>query len=138
MIVIYEIKIILKLSRLIVEHIIVLLILILKALIQGFKRMIIKVWHILKGVFISLKNSLFGEIERENLTLENDEWHGIYCSVSLLQTNYELGKLTNKEKAMQHINRLKERCLEYKEKYKSDMCSRQEQILNELENKMRE
>lgn len=132
-----EIKIILKLSRLIVEHIIVLLILILKALIQGFKRMIIKVCHILKGVCISLKSSLFGEYESENLTLEREDWYSIYCSVSLLHTNYELGKLTNKEKAMQHINRLKERCKEYKEKYKSDMCNRQMTILEELENKMK-
>lgn len=133
-----EIKIILKLSRLVMEHLVILLILILKAMIQGIKKGIIKLWHMLKRTFISLKNSLFGEIERENLTLENDEWHSIYCSVSLLQTNYELGKLTNKEKALQHITRLKNRCLEYKEQYKSDMCSRQEQILNELENKMKE
>ena len=134
-----EIKIILKLLRLVIEHLVILLILILKALIQGFKRMIIKLWHILKGVFIGLKNQIFGEIERENLTLaENEEWHGIYCSVSLLQTNYELGKLTNKEKALQQITRLKNRCLEYKERYKSDMCNRQAQILEELENKMRE
>ena len=133
-----ELKIILKLSRLVMEHLVILLILILKAMIQGIKKAIIKLWHILKKAFISLKNSLFGEIERENLTLENDEWHGIYCSVALLQTNYELNKLTNKEKAIQTINRLKDRCKDYREKYKSDMCSRQEQILEELENKMRE
>ena len=133
-----ELKIILKLSRLVMEHLVILLILIIKAFIQGIRKVIIKLWHILRKAFISMKNSLFGEIERENLTLESEEWHGIYCSVALLQTNYELGKLTNKEKAMQHITRLKNRCLEYKEKYKSDMCNRQEQILNELENKMRE
>ena len=134
-----ELKIIFKLLRLIVEHIIVLLILILKALIQGIKKVIIRLWHISKTIFINFKNRVFGEIERENLTLaENEEWHGIYCSVALLQTNYELGKLTNKEKALQQITRLKNRCLEYKERYKSDMCNRQEQILEELENKMRE
>ena len=134
-----EIKIILKLSRLVIEHLVILLILILKALIQGVKKAIIKVWHILKGVFISLRNAIFGEIERDNLVIEErEDWHSIYASVSLLHTNYELGRLTNKEKALEHIVRLKERCLEYKEKYKSDMCSRQEQILEELENKMKE
>lgn len=132
-----ELKIILKLSRLVMEHLVILLILIIKAFIQGSKKVIIKLLHILKMSFMSLKNSLFGEYEQENLTLENEEWHGIYCSVALLQTNYELNRITNKEKALEHITRLKNRCLEYKERYKSDMCSRQEQILNELENKMK-
>lgn len=133
-----ELKIILKLSRLVMEHLVILLILIIKTMIQGIKKALIRLWHIMKKAFISMKNSLFGEIEKENLTLaENEEWHGIYCSVALLQTNYELGKLTNKEKALQQIKRLKNRCKEYKERYKSDMCTRQEQILNELENKLK-